>query len=98
MAASELLEAGGFDYEEALQTLSVAPDISQRIAVLKAASRAKIERQGEWLIAASRINSFEGSAAAALIDLGQTWPLLPEGMAIGSGSAPGPAAKQRKPA
>ena len=70
LAASELLEAGGFDYEEALQALSVAPDISQRIAVLKAASRAKIERRGEWLIAASRINSFEGSAAAALIDLG----------------------------
>lgn len=70
LAASELLEAGGFDYEEALQALSVAPDISQRIAVLKAASRAKIERQGKWLVATSRINSFEGSAAAALIDLG----------------------------
>jgi len=70
MAASELLDAGGFDYDDALQALSVAPDISQRIAVLKAASRAKIDRQGEWLIAATRTNSFEGSAAAALIDLG----------------------------
>ena len=70
LAASELLEAGGFDYDEALQALSIAPDISQRIAVLKAASRARIERQGEWLIASSRANSFEGSAASALIDLG----------------------------
>ena len=70
MAASELLLEGGFGYDEALQVLSLPQDISQRIAVLKAASRAKIERQGEWLIAASRINSFEGSAAAALIDLG----------------------------
>lgn len=70
MAASELLHAGEFDYDQALQALSLAPDISQRIAVLKAASRAKVERQGEWLIAASRTNSFEGSAAAALIDLG----------------------------
>jgi len=70
LAASELLEAGEFEYNEALQALSLAPDISQRIAVLKAASRAKIERQGEWLIAVSRTNSFEGSAASALIDLG----------------------------
>ncbi len=70
MAASELLIEGGFDYDEALQVLSLPQDISQRIAVLKAASRAKIERQGEWLIVTSRINSFEGSAAAALVDQG----------------------------
>ncbi len=69
-AAAELLEAGGFEYEEALQALIVPPDPSQRIAVLKAASRSKIERQGEWLIASTRINSFEGSAAMALVDLG----------------------------
>jgi nanoRNase/pAp phosphatase (c-di-AMP/oligoRNAs hydrolase) len=69
-AAAELLELGEFDYEEALQALSVPPDLSQRIAVLKAASRAEIERQGDWLVASTQINSFEGSAAMALVDLG----------------------------
>jgi len=68
--AAELLEAGGFDYDEALQVLSVPQDISQRIAVLKATSRSKIERQGEWLVASTEINSFEGSAAMALVDIG----------------------------
>ncbi|VVB70572.1 manganese-dependent inorganic pyrophosphatase [uncultured archaeon] len=68
--AAELLEAGGFDYEEAQSALSVPADISQRIASLKAASRAKIERKGPWLIATTEINSFEGSAAMALVELG----------------------------
>ena len=45
-------------------------DISQRIAVLKAASRAEVVRQGDWLIACTTVNSFEGSAAMALVDLG----------------------------
>jgi nanoRNase/pAp phosphatase (c-di-AMP/oligoRNAs hydrolase) len=68
--AGELLDAGGLDYEEALQALSVPRDLSQRIAVLKAASRSKIERLGDWLVASTEINSFEGSAAMALVDLG----------------------------
>ncbi len=68
--AAELLEAGEFDYEEALQVLSVPADISQRIAVLKAATRAVVDRHGDWLIATTQINSFEGSAAMALVDLG----------------------------
>ena len=68
--SAELLEAGRFDYDEALQALSVPQDISQRIAVLKATSRSKIERQGEWLVASTEINSFEGSAAMALVDIG----------------------------
>ena len=70
LAAAELLEAGGFAYEEALEALSVPSDISQRIAVLKAASRAKFVRQGDWLVACTAVNSFEGSAAMALVDLG----------------------------
>jgi len=68
--AAELLEAGGFDYEEALQPLSLPADIPQRIAILKAAARAKVDRQRDWLIATTVINSFEGSAAMALVDLG----------------------------
>ena len=68
--ASEILAEGGFSYEEALEALSVPTSVSQRIAVLKAASRAKIIRQGDWLIASSVVNSFEGSAAMSLVDLG----------------------------
>ncbi len=70
MAASEILEVGGFAYEDALEALSVPADISQRIAVLKAASRAEVMRQGEWLVACTAVNSFEGFAAMALVDLG----------------------------
>ena len=68
--ASEILVEGGFSYEEALEALSVPTSVSQRIAVLKAASRAEIIRQGDWLIASSVVNSFEGSAAMSLVDLG----------------------------
>jgi nanoRNase/pAp phosphatase (c-di-AMP/oligoRNAs hydrolase) len=69
-AAAEILVKGGFDYEDALQILSVPSNISRKIAVLRAASRAKIERYGNWLIACTTVNSFEGSAATALVDLG----------------------------
>jgi len=69
-AAAEILDAGGFAYEEAQEALSVPANISQRIAVLKAASRAEVVRQGDWLVACTTVNSFEGSAANALVDLG----------------------------
>jgi bifunctional oligoribonuclease and PAP phosphatase NrnA len=70
LAAAEILVEGGFAYEDALEALSVPSDISQRIAVLKAASRAEVMRQGDWLIVCTIVNSFEGSAAMALVDLG----------------------------
>ncbi len=70
LAAAELLDLGGFAYEEAQEALSVPADLSQRIALLKAASRAEIVRQGDWLVACTEVNSFEGSAAMALVDLG----------------------------
>lgn len=69
-AASELLAEGGFDYEEALGALAVPVSLSQRIAVLKAASRCQVEHQGRWLIAWTSVNSFEGSASMALVELG----------------------------
>jgi len=68
--AAEILAEGGFSYEEALEVLSVPTSISQRIAVLKAASRTEILRQGDWLIVSSVVNSFEGFAAMSLVDLG----------------------------
>jgi nanoRNase/pAp phosphatase (c-di-AMP/oligoRNAs hydrolase) len=70
LAAAEILKAGRFDYEKAQEALSVPPDLSQRIALLKAASRAEVTRQGDWLVACTVVNSFEGSAAMALVDLG----------------------------
>lgn len=70
LAAAEILEAGKFDYEKAQEALSVPADLSQRIALLKAASRAEVTRQGDWLIACTEVNSFEGSAAMTLVDLG----------------------------
>lgn len=68
--AAEILKAGEFDYEKAQEALSVPADLSQRIALLKAASRAEVTRKGDWLIACTVVNSFEGSAAMALVDLG----------------------------
>jgi phosphoesterase RecJ-like protein len=70
LTAAEILVSGGFAYEEAQESLSVPASISQRIAVLKAASRAQIVRQGDWLVACTTVNSFEGSAAMALVNLG----------------------------
>jgi len=96
--AAELLEAGGFDYEEAVQTISLPADISQRIAILKAAGRAVVKRQGNWLIASTQINSFEGSAAMALVDLGVMWPSPLESTSISVGSAPAPVERRQEPA
>lgn len=70
LAAAEILDAGKFDYEKAQEALSVPVDLSQRIALLKAASRTEVTRQGDWLVACTEVNSFEGSAAMALVDLG----------------------------
>lgn len=69
-AAAELMEAGELDYEEVLQVLSLPQDISQKVAVLKAVTRAEVERTRNWIIATTEINAYEGSAAMALVDLG----------------------------
>lgn len=67
----EILEAGDVDYGEVMEVLSRAPlDLSQRVAVLKAATRARISWRGEWIIACTEVSAFEGSSAMALLDLG----------------------------
>jgi nanoRNase/pAp phosphatase (c-di-AMP/oligoRNAs hydrolase) len=69
-ACAEILHTG-VEYEEALEVLAGAPaDLSQRIAALKAASRAAIEREGDWIVATAEINAFEGSSAMTLVDIG----------------------------
>lgn len=69
-AAADILQSGGIEYEEAQSVLFAPTELSQRIAVLKAASRVDVERIDDWIIATTQINSFEGSAAMALVDLG----------------------------
>lgn len=69
-AAADILQIGGIEYEEAQVVLFAPTDISQRIAVLKAASRAEVDRIEDWIIATTEINAFEGTAAMALVDLG----------------------------
>lgn len=67
----EILEAGDVDYGEVMEVLSRAPlDLSQRVAVLKAATRARISWRGEWIIACTEVSAFEGASAMALLDLG----------------------------
>jgi len=71
LALGEILEVSGVDYGEALSVLSRMPsELSQRIAILKAASRAQIEWLGEWVVMVTEVSAFEGSSAMALVDLG----------------------------
>jgi len=55
---------------ELLQGLEIRMDLSERIARLKAAARLKIYRVGDWLIAVSRLSSFQSSSARSLVTLG----------------------------
>lgn len=70
-AVAELLDSCDLDYVEALAVLTRSPvEQSQRIAALKAASRAKIEWNDEWIVVSTEVSAFEGSAAMALVELG----------------------------
>jgi len=60
----------GVDVEEALQMIMTPIDLSERLARLKAVSRAKIHRIGEWVIAVSEVSAFQASAARALLNVG----------------------------
>jgi len=69
-ASAEIISSG-VEYDEALEILAGTPtDLSQRIAALKAASRAEIDRAGDWIVASAEINAFEGSSAMVLVDIG----------------------------
>jgi len=54
----------------AVEMLTNEQGASERMARLKGASRVKIYKAGEWLIAFSRVGSFEASVARALTDIG----------------------------
>ncbi len=67
-AVAELVELSGIEYSEVMDTLSSLPqDISMRIAFLKAAQRASIERVEDWIIVTSQVSSFGGAVASNLI-------------------------------
>jgi nanoRNase/pAp phosphatase (c-di-AMP/oligoRNAs hydrolase) len=70
-AVAHLIELSGIEYSEVIDVLSTLPqDISMRIALLKAAQRATIERVSEWIIVTSQVSSFGGAAASNLITIG----------------------------
>jgi len=70
-AVAELIELSGIEYAEVVDAISSLPqDISMRIAFLKAAQRATIERLGDWIIVTSQVSSFGGAAASSLISTG----------------------------
>ncbi|HEY9205716.1 MAG TPA: DHH family phosphoesterase [Candidatus Methanoperedens sp.] len=70
-AVAELMDLSGIEYSEVMDALSSLPqDISMRIAFLKAAQRASIEKVEEWIIVTSRVSSFGGAAASSLISTG----------------------------
>jgi len=66
----ELLSQAHTEYDKLTELLEVPLNISQRIALLTACQRAKLERKGEFLVATSRVNSYEAAAAEALLSLG----------------------------
>ncbi|MBN2229480.1 MAG: DHH family phosphoesterase [Candidatus Thorarchaeota archaeon] len=66
---TKLIESGA-DYERCVRSLQVRPDRSERIARLKAAGRVRVFLIGYWIIAVSKIRSFEASVCRGLIDMG----------------------------
>jgi nanoRNase/pAp phosphatase (c-di-AMP/oligoRNAs hydrolase) len=66
----DLLEASGARYEEALRILEVPKEISLRSACLRAAQRMTLHRIGGFLVATSRVGSYNAIAAGALVHLG----------------------------
>ena len=66
---SDLVNAG-VNAEEAISILALPTENSERFARLKAASRLRIVRIGEWILVLSFISSYQASAARALISLG----------------------------
>ena len=67
---SDLMSKFKLDYQWICAILETPLDVSERIARLKAAQRARFEQVGNFLIARSEISSFEASAARMLIRAG----------------------------
>lgn len=69
-AFSDLMRAHAIPMDEAMDLVQAEMSISERIAMLKAASRVRFERVGQMLVAISASGSYEASSARALLDSG----------------------------
>ncbi len=68
-AVVALMDAGA-DVALARRELRSEPDYGEVLAKLKGAQRLKIYRAGEWVVASSRVGSFQAHVARSLIYLG----------------------------
>ncbi|MFH0817410.1 MAG: DHH family phosphoesterase [Candidatus Micrarchaeota archaeon] len=69
-AIAELSPLSNLNYGQILEITEARPDVSQRMAILKAMQRCELERVGDFLIASSQVNACESLAAEALVDIG----------------------------
>jgi nanoRNase/pAp phosphatase (c-di-AMP/oligoRNAs hydrolase) len=70
-ATAKMLKEGGIPFSSVLDFLAQVPtDLSCRIAMLKAASRMTLIREGDHLVVTTRVSSFGAQSAASLVSLG----------------------------
>ena len=67
--ASRLVRMGA-DASLAIRLLTPDEDPSEKMARLKGAGRLRLFKMGDWIVATTRIGSFEASVARALLNLG----------------------------
>ena len=77
-AASELAKVGA-DPQEVINILDSERPMSQKTTFLKAAQKMKWIQEGKWIIAESRVGSFESGSARLLIVLGADIALVSSG-------------------
>jgi nanoRNase/pAp phosphatase (c-di-AMP/oligoRNAs hydrolase) len=78
LSSAFVLLDNGAELQEALAILEQPSpeERSERIARLRAAQRAQVEEIHGWLVALSHVNSYEASAAAALVRVGADLALV----------------------
>ncbi|MDO8634132.1 MAG: DHH family phosphoesterase [archaeon] len=67
---AKLLKKSGVSYPVLFSFFEVKKDVSERIAALKAARRARVFRAFDKIISVTQVNSFEATAAMSLVFLG----------------------------
>jgi phosphoesterase RecJ-like protein len=84
LIASEAVRAGSKPFE-LFQLIRPQMDRSERIARLKGSQRMELRTHGDWIIAISRVDSFQASVARALINLGADLAIVGGGEGGGEG-------------
>ncbi len=67
---AKALERSGKKLPEIVSLLRMKTDVSEKVALLKAARRARIFNSGDYLLACTEVGAFEASCASSLIRLG----------------------------